>query len=321
VNYSGGVKNVDWLAVGRKYKETGEIDRSLSLPGKVKESRGYLRWEDPILGINGEGRVTPLIPGCQVVYTVIGPDGKTLAHNVIARTPAGEEGGGPQGQRAMDMAPAQPHTAGRKARTCESCHSDPKALGYGVQGGKFLKGYTKPRVIDLQTADGKIIPANVKNQMEAIPDLPMDWSQIVDPKTGKQLMTVGSHWPKSGPLTQDQRTRMERVGVCMGCHQNMADTQFWTDQVIATYGRVKSDQEHIRMMNQLVRDAVSGKKAISEAEVAKAKVSELESKLAQKQMEKKPAPASAPTPWAYIIIALAAGLVVGVGVAFGIRKA
>jgi len=157
--------------------------------------------------------------------------------------------------------------------------------------------------------------------MEAIPDLPMDWAQIVDPKTGKQLMTVGSHWPKSGLLTEDQRTRMERVGVCMGCHQNMADTAFWTDQVIATYGRVKSDEEHIRMMNQLVHDAVAGKKAISEAEIAKAKVSELESKVAEKEMEQAaPPPPSAPMPWVYIAIALVAGLVVGVGVAFGFRK-
>ena len=347
VDYSGDKKGTDWLAIGHKYKDTGEVDRSLVIPGKVKEGRGYLRWEDPILGINGEGRVTPLIPGCQVVYTVIGPNGENLAHNVIGRTPPNEEGAGPEGQRGMDMAPVQPHTAGRKARTCESCHSDPKALGYGIQGGKFLKGYTEARVVDLQTATGEVIPAKVQNQMEAIPDLPMDWSQIVDPKTGKQMMTVGSHWPKSGPLTEDQRDRMERVGVCMGCHQNMADPDFWTDQVIATYGRVKTDEEHIKVMNQLVHDAVAGKKAIAEAETAKAKVSQLESKLAEAEMKAKkaaeeaakqkkaaeekgkteapaptptPAPESGGLPWVYILISLVAGLVVGVGVAFGLRK-
>jgi len=286
------------------------------------ESRGYLRWEDPILGINGEGRVTPLIPGCQVVYTVIGPNGESLAHNVIGRTPPNTEGAGPEGQRGLDMAPVQPHTAGRKARTCESCHSDPKALGYGYQGGKFLKGYTEARVVDLQTATGEVIPSKVQNQMEAIPDLPMDWSQIVDPETGQQLMTVGSHWPKSGPLTEDQRKRMERVGICMGCHQNMADPQFWTDQVVATYGRALTDQDHIRIMNQVVHDAVAGKKAISEAEVAKAKVNDLESKLAQKEMEQATPASTQPASllWVYILIAVVVGLAIGGGLVLVYRR-
>ncbi len=321
VDYSEGKEGTDWLAIGQAYKEQGVINYDLKLPGKIVEGRGYLRWEDPILGINGEGRVTPLIPGCQVVYTVIGPDGQTVAHNVIGRTPPNTEGAGPEGQRGIDMAPVQPHTAGRKARTCESCHSDPKALGYGYQGGKFLKGYTEPRVIDLATAKGEIIPQNVQVQLEAIPDLPMDWSQIVDPETGEQLMTVGSHWPKSGPLTEDQRTRMERVGVCMGCHQNMADPTFWTDQVIATYGRVASNEEHIRVMNQVIRDAVAGKQAIAEAELAKARITQLENEVARLQQETvSPTPPTPPFPWAYLIAVGVVGLILGGGVVLLLRR-
>ena len=156
------------------------------------------------------------------------------------------------------MAPAQPHTSGREARTCESCHSDPKALGYGIEGGRFMQGYDQGFVVDLENADGSITPEQYTTQIAAIPDLPMDLSQIVDPETGEQLMTVGSHWPGSGPLSEDQRTRMERTGVCMGCHQNMADESFWTEEVIAQYGEVMSNDEHINTMNQVIQDAVSG---------------------------------------------------------------
>ena len=254
--------DTDWVASGNTKKSDGTHDVVKS-PGKVKETRTYLRWESPILGVNGEGRVTPLMPGCQVIFTVIGPDGQTLTHNEIARTPPNTEGAGPEGQRGMDMAPVQPHTAGRKARTCESCHSDPKALGYGIEGGRFMLGYDQDRIIDLRGPDGEVIPANAKVQIAAIPDLPMDLSQIVDPETGEQMMTVGSHWPDSGPLSEDQRTRMERTGVCMGCHQNMADATFWNDKVIAKFGQALSDEEHIEAMNQVIQAAVGGEVAMA----------------------------------------------------------
>ena len=46
-----------------------------------------------------------------------------------------------------DMAPVQPHTTGIKARTCESCHSNPKTLGYGIQDGQFMRGYEKDQYV------------------------------------------------------------------------------------------------------------------------------------------------------------------------------
>ena len=41
-----------------------------------EESRSYLRWETPALGINSEGKVSPFVPGCQVIFTRIGEAGK-----------------------------------------------------------------------------------------------------------------------------------------------------------------------------------------------------------------------------------------------------
>lgn len=246
--------DTDWVATANE--KLNSSYESIKSQGKVSEGRSYLRWEEPVLGVNGEGRVTPLIPGCQVIFTVIAPDGTTVTHNEIGRTPPNTEGGGAEGQRGLDMAPVQPHTAGRQARSCESCHSNPKSLGYGIEGGRFLLGYNEPRIVDLEDADGNIIPENVQTQIQGIPDLPMDLSQIVDPETGEQLMTVGSHWPGSGPLSEDQRTRMERTGVCMGCHQNMVDETFWNDKVIATFGEAISNDDHINAMNEVIQNSV-----------------------------------------------------------------
>jgi len=287
-DYSGGAQSTDWVASGNTQNPDGTVDTSLLLDGTISEGRGYLRWESPILGVNGEGRVTPIIPGCQVVYTVIGPDGESLAHNEIGRTPPNTEGGGEEGQLGMDMAPAQPHTTGRRARRCESCHANPKALGYGVDEGVYLLGYEEDKVIDLRDAYGNLIPSNTSVQMPAISDLPMDWAQVVNPETGEQMMTVGSHWPGSGPLSEEQRTRMTRTGACLGCHQNMADPSFWTDQVVAQYGVIMTNDDHIEHMNELLHEATEGRVAMAEAggvgsDEALAQIQSLEGQLADSQ--------------------------------------
>ncbi len=134
------------------------------------ETRSYLRWEEPVLGINGEGRVTPLMPGCQIVYTVIGSDGKTVALNQIGKSPDEQASWARNARRiAIDMAPVQPHSAQRKARTCESCHNNPKAMGYGISGGVFQTRYPEDIVEDLiDQKTGQVIPGQYKIQIPKI---------------------------------------------------------------------------------------------------------------------------------------------------------
>jgi len=174
------------------------------------------------------------------------------------------------------MAPVQPHSSGRKARTCESCHSNPKALGYGIENGRFQTKYAEPLYAAMDDAEGNLLAESVQIQIQAILDLDHDWSKIVT-RDGEQLTTVGSHWPLSRPLNNDERTKMERTGVCMGCHQNMADLAFWTDGVIAKYGTVFANDEHINTMNQLILDAVAAEGSVelpispTEEELAAAK--------------------------------------------------
>lgn len=216
----------DWVAAGRRHQQEehrtdrGESDYDTVIPGKVSEQRSYLRWEEPMMGVNGEGRITPVAPGCQPSVTVIGPNGKPIIVNKIFRTQAHAEGGGAEGQLAIDMAPTQPHTTTKDARTCESCHASDKALGYGIDGGKTIRGWDRETTVDIETAEGEILPKRTQPQMEPIEGLADDWSRIVD-EQGNQLQTVGHHFKLSRALNNEERARISREGTCLACHQEL----------------------------------------------------------------------------------------------------
>ncbi len=247
VDYSEGKTDIDWITTANARTDSGLTadyplgTNGLTGPGKVSETRSYLRWEEPTLGINGEGRVSPLMPGCQVITTVIDKDGNTVAHNEVWIAPDGKKG--------LDHAAVQPHTAGREARTCESCHNNPKALGYGISDGRFMKGYEDGFYVDLETALGEVIPEQTQLQAQPVPKLDHDLSQIVT-RDDEVLVTVGSHWPLTGPLPKEMRDRIERTGLCMGCHQNMNDEDLWSKVNSPAF---VSNEQHQAVMNEAVR--------------------------------------------------------------------
>ncbi|MCG8423768.1 MAG: cytochrome C [Proteobacteria bacterium] len=268
VNYGNDARgnphrDVDWVASGSSRTADGQTAESilgmpgLMSPGKVFETRSYLRWEEPVLGVNGEGRVTPLMPGCQVVYTVIGRDGTPVTVNRIARSPdEAADIGQDHVPLAIDMAPVQPHSAQRKARSCESCHDNPKALGYGISGGVFQGRYAESIVEDLiDQKTGEVIPRRHQIQIQRIEGLNFDWSTIID-QNGNQVQTVGTHWPLSRALNREQREGINRTGLCMGCHREMRNPQLWSRW--ATAGRLDKNA-HIEMMNKLFRAASEAK--------------------------------------------------------------
>jgi hypothetical protein len=258
--------DTDWIASGTDRKPDGSTAESplgtkgIQSPGKVFETRSYLRWEDPVLGINGEGRVTPLMPGCQVVYTVIDREGKTIALNQVAKSEDEQaELGQSRTPLAIDMAPVQPHSAQRIARTCESCHNNPKSMGYGIAGGVFQTRYVEDIVedlIDQKTGQPIPKPGNYQIQIPKIADMDFDWSTII--KDDQQVQTVGTHWPLSRSLPKAMRDGMERTGLCMGCHREMSNTELWSK--VAQPG-VLNDQQHIEMLNKLFKTYAESIKA------------------------------------------------------------
>ena len=254
----------DWIAAGRKHAtdehlaDSGESDYDLMIPGKISELRSYLRWEEPMMGVNGEGRVTPLAPGCQPSVTIIGADGKPILTNHIFKTPGGMEGSGDEGQLAIDMSPVQPHTMTKNARTCESCHASDKALGLGINGPR---NWDEKHVVDLETTDGTILPESARTQMGAIENLDHDWSQIVD-KDGNQLATVGHHWKLSRSLNKDEITRISRDGTCVACHKEIPEKDLAVSLMhhVGKYtgGIPVSAEDHGKLVNKILLTSAWG---------------------------------------------------------------
>ncbi len=223
IDYSKGNQNPDYLLASHTHDingQTGEDTlKDFLVDGKVTETRSYLRWENPALSQNGEGRVSPTIPGCQTTITVIGKDGKALLQNHIYKIP-NVEGAGEEGQNAITMSQVNPHTISKKARSCESCHTSKKALGMGINGGRYFADQTKPMVVDLMSADRQILPKKVDIQISAIPNLKYDYSVMID-ENGTQVQTVDNHWRLANPLSAKQRAKLDRQGICLSCHQSI----------------------------------------------------------------------------------------------------
>ncbi len=258
IDYSNGKQNPDYLSASHAHDihgQTGERNlKEFLVDGKVTETRSYLRWENPALSVNGEGRVSPTIPGCQTTITVIGKDGKALLQNHIVKIP-NVEGAGDDGQNAITMSQVNPHTISKKSRSCESCHTSKKAIGMGINGGKYFSDQTKTLVVDLMTADRKILPKRVDEQIPAIKNLKHDYSVMID-ENGTQVQTVDNHWRLANPLSAKQRSKLDREGACYSCHKTIPDGDLAISAMnhIANMAGVEIDKEtHNGILNKIVK--------------------------------------------------------------------
>lgn len=265
IDYSDPVLRTDWVEVAKNPNKHGQTADAISqdeiekirdyiISGKVTEQRSYLRWEDPPLVVNGDHRISSAIPGCQTTVTVTDKDGNVILLNHIYKIPH-VEGAGEEGQLAIDIAPVQPHTIQKEARSCESCHNNPKAMGYGIGDGKLMYDPSKDFVMDLLDAEGRPIAEQVDTQFNAIPNLEMDWSRFID-DSNRQLQTVGHHFSGSRPLNKEELTKLDRRGVCMSCHQTIPDNDIAIDLLshVAEYANVEIDNEtHGEILNKSIR--------------------------------------------------------------------
>ncbi|RUM68178.1 MAG: cytochrome C [Sulfurovum sp.] len=250
VDYSKGKQNPDYLAASKHHVngKTGEVDtlKDFLVDGKVTETRSYLRWENPALSQNGEGRISPTIPGCQVTLTVIGKDGKALLQNHIFKLKGVENNGtvnaDKEGVNSIVMSPVQPHTISKKSRSCESCHTSQKAQGKGINGGKYFADQRKTTMVDLMDAQQKLLVKQVDEQIPAIPNLKYDYSVMID-ENGTQVQTVGDHWKLSQALDNETRAKLDRSGACLSCHKEMPNKDLAISLLAhsAKYAGVKID--------------------------------------------------------------------------------
>ena len=235
---TGGVRSQrDWLASTHAHDRAGRTGR-VSTPGKLVETRSYLRWERPALGMNQEKRISPVIPGCQVIATLVDRTGKVTTLNQPFTSSLGTYG--------IAMNPAQPHTIRHNARTCESCHADPKALGYGLDGGRFGN---LARAHEGDIPDAK----RTETQIPAI-NFPYDLSTLVT-REGKQVQTMT--YKAVRPMNNAERNLVERESLCIGCHQHY-DTPQWADMK-KRLGPALTAKQHADMVSKAVRKLMQTK--------------------------------------------------------------
>jgi hypothetical protein len=177
--------NGDWINVQNTEDPTkaGRKENRQKTAYSWSESRSYLRWESPILGINSKGKVSPFITGCQLFLTQVDGDKQRLSNHVYTTV---------DGTSGLAHNPIQPHTINAGSRSCADCHMNPKTLGLG-SGFYDIKD---------NFPDG---PAPVDFELERIVD-----------ESGKQLQA--SNHIGSRPFNKEELERISRVGTCMACH-------------------------------------------------------------------------------------------------------
>ncbi len=210
----------DWVMTGAHHDPHTGKQNIVKTPGKVTiENRSFLRWEDPMLGINLKGKVSPVIPGCQVFFTYVDSAGNIHDLNKAYKLE--------DGTFNPTMAPVQPHANSIPARTCESCHTNPKTIGYGTSNSRSVGKIDGDRPMFQNLAEGLYgdIPGSetAKWQVPKIPDYPYALDQLVT-RSGKQVQNMPH--VEDRPLNKEERDKVEREGVCIACHKHY-NTDDW----------------------------------------------------------------------------------------------
>ena len=107
------------------------------------------------------------------------------------------------------------------------------------------------------SADGRIMPTIVDEQIPAIENLHFDYSKFLD-KNGTQLQTVGHHYRLSAPLSKAQRDKLDRSGVCFGCHQDIPKGNLAVSAMshIAQMAKINIDNNtHKKILNKTLNIA------------------------------------------------------------------
>ena len=165
-----------------------------NVKGAWREKSGPFAADLPTLGV----RHLPEGPGerREVVDTFVPGMVMTIDRSQHPGQPAG-----PVFRRLY--ARIEPHTTRREARSCESCHNDPVALGYGAGALRYES-----------TADGGRWVFQAAASAPTGDGLPADaWIPFLGASAG-----MLSTREDVRPFTVDEQRRILRVGACLTCH-------------------------------------------------------------------------------------------------------
>lgn len=245
IKYDMRKEGTDWIKSSKNLDPVTGRQTITNEKGEVAiENRSFLRWESPILGVNLRGKISPLAPGCQVFYTFIDKDGEIKTRNKFYETSSGHN--------SPTLAPLFPHSVSLVSRTCEDCHTNPKALGYGTgnskSAGKIIGD--SPLFQDLSKGSFGDMP-NAKNgspQVPKIEDFPYALDQLVT-RSGKQ--TQNMPLPEDRPLNAEERDLVEREGLCIACHKHYKDEDW--KALRDAYDKALTSEKHNDIMEKAVK--------------------------------------------------------------------
>lgn len=253
MKYDRRKTGTDWIGTAMNHDVLDGKQRIVKSPGDVYENRSFMRWEKPILGVNMEGKVSPLIPGCQTLWTYVNEEGEIVVRNKSFTTS--------DGFPSPTLAPVQAHANTIPARTCENCHTDPKSIGYGEMTSRSMPQFygDKPLFADNEPGVYGDIPGaeTAKPQVPGMPDVPYAWDQLVT-RSGKQLQNMPHK--EDRPLNKEERDKVEREGLCIACHKFYRDVDW---QIIRDkYGKALTPDDHDKMMERAIKALME--KAVSD---------------------------------------------------------
>ena len=148
--------------------------------GVWKETTSGQSWGPPTLAVTAKGRVVPAVPG--MIMTIQGT-GKGKAHRRLFA--------------AMD-----PHTTRKQARSCDSCHRSPVALGLG--SGELDLSAVSPRFLPTHPGPAGAPAKDAWTTLEAV-------APGQGTRTGLRS------------LDAKELRRVLAVGRCTPCHKKAAD--------------------------------------------------------------------------------------------------
>lgn len=261
MRYDRSVKGTDWVTTAKRFNpKTGRQTITKKTGDLNPENRSFMRWESPILGMNLKGKVSPLVPGCQVFLTYVDEVGSIKALNKQYPTSTGHPG--------PTLAPLQPHGNSLVVRTCEDCHANPKSLGYGTANSRstFTLQKDKPVFQDLsQGIYGDIPGAKTGRwQVPKIEDFPYTMDQLVT-RSGKQVNNMPL--VEDRPLNAKQRNLAEREGACIGCHQYYG-TPEW-ERIVKKFGKAETPEDHDKIVAEALKSLFEKAKTMKTPKKAK----------------------------------------------------
>ncbi|MCP4665033.1 MAG: hypothetical protein GY849_01600, partial [Deltaproteobacteria bacterium] len=177
ITYRKDLFQKDWLS-GKK------------TAGQFRESRSYIRFSKPALGIDASGMVAPFSP-CQVFVSPFDGEGSMSPEKSFS---------------ILTMTSFDPHTTQKGSRGCRDCHGHPKSLGFG-EGILYRKGRT-----------WQFRPSYDARASGMGMDFPLD--AFVDTR-GAPLQSTAH--PGEGPFNRDALEKILAVDVCLPCHDDYED--------------------------------------------------------------------------------------------------